>query len=130
MAPDDSPPRAGRLEIMTRMPVLAHAKKDQIQNRLAIFARQRNLAQFRPRALNGGGRRIFTVDAMDLGVGDFQRPEQELVGQFEVAFGIIRWNTTLVGPVKMHVAGKGRCAAVPRFFGLLPGRQPPQRASA
>ena len=100
--------------------VLAHAEKNQIQNRLAgLRPSGANLAKFRfgsfARQLR---RRIFAANAMNLVFRDFQRREQKLVGHFEIAFRIIRRNTTLVRPEKMDVARKGRRAAVPNFSHL------------
>ena len=100
------------------MPVLAHPQKHQIQDWQAIFAWQRNPAQFRLGSFYSSGRWIFAVNAMNLVRGDFQRSEQEFVGQFEVAFRVIRWNTTLIGPEKMHVVWEGRRVAVPSSSGL------------
>ena len=55
---------------------------------------------------------------MNLVSRNFQRREQQLTGQLEIAFRVIGRDTTLVCPEKMDVARKGRRAAVPNFSGL------------
>ena len=50
-----------------------------------------------------GCRRIFTANAVDLFVGNFQRREQKLVRQFEIAFRVGGRHAAFVRPEKMDV---------------------------
>ena len=91
-----------------------------VQDRLAIFTWQRNLAQFFLGGFYGSGWRIFAANTMNLIFGYFQRREQQFVGHLEVAFRVIGRDTTLIRPEKMDVARKGWRAAVPDFSRLCP----------
>jgi hypothetical protein len=84
--------------------VLAHAEKNQIQNRLAAGIFWRDVANVHRRFLRGDFRRIFAVDAVDLRVVDAQRREQEFVRRAEIAFRVVRRDAAFVRPEKMDEA--------------------------
>ena len=60
-------------------------------------------------------RRIFAANPVNLAGRDFQRREQKLVGQLEIAFRVGGRNAALVRPEKMDVCREERRAAVPNF---------------
>ena len=86
------------------MAVLAHAEKNQIENRLAVGFFWRNVANVHLGFFRGDFRRIFAVDAVDLRVVDLQRREQQFVRQREIAFRIVRRDAAFVRPEKMDEA--------------------------
>ena len=99
--------------------VLAHAEKNQIQNRLAGQVGGRDLAEFRFGLPHGDCRRLFTAKTMNLVFRNFQRREQQVRWPcLKVAFRITWRNATLVRPEKMDVGREGRRAAGPDFRAL------------
>ena len=92
--------------------VLAHAEKNQIQNRLAAFVFRREMAKFCFCNFHGGFRRNFAANAMDLIFRNFQRREQKLVCQLEIAFRVGWRDATFIRPEKMDEARR-------KFFASL-----------
>jgi hypothetical protein len=86
------------------MAVLAHAEKNQIENRLAGGIFWRDVADVHHRFLRGDLRRIFAVDAVDLRVVDAQGREQEFVRRAKIAFRVVRRDAAFVRPEKMDEA--------------------------
>ena len=86
------------------MAVLAHAKKNQIENRLAAGILWRDVGNIHGGFLRGDFRRIFAVNAMDLRVVDSQRREQKFVCRAKIAFRVVRRDAAFVRPEKMDEA--------------------------
>ncbi len=82
--------------------VLAHAKENQVQHRLAIGIQRCNPANLSLGFASSESRRFFSSNAMDLIVRDSQWREQKLTSHTKVAFGVVWRHAAVISPEKVR----------------------------
>lgn len=81
------------------MSIFSRAKENQVQNGLSIFI-QGDADEFCIGQRDSLRGREFTANSMNLSGRNSKRLQQKVIGQFEIALGVLRRNATLIRPKK------------------------------